>query len=957
MRRCTLALIPLLAAAAAVSAAPPATRPVPAPARRPAAAAKPGAKAPRTLPAAVPKIVRLPSRGGIAPSRLKPPAVPAKASSVLPTPQAIPVTTLLTTSSPYDPRLDAKPDLVVLDRSADVPEEVDRGLQSWRSAGYPVHRLFSFGQDAGSLYTTGKADGTPHTAEVDLDAADKPIKVGDRPSMVPGAGWMVYMKEQIRRAIDAGAEGVWPAGAGLDVRGGYSPAFKSAWQDLYKTGWKPPLESPTTFFQASRLRADLNLRAMDELLRYTREYSQLKGRAVKFLVPLESLPAAAEGGLVFPLAAVSRLPVDGIVARVRPPWARTGRSGGAGPRADLPLVEDAWLQLSYFVNLLDGVPDKQLYIAPEPADAGVTPAQQERWWKAVTSAALLISDARAYGIQSYPERAVASAGGAPLTPLVGLTAAAFAEQNTQATVELGSAPQRIGVLALDTMSWQRGGPRGSTLASFYGQALPLLRRGVPVEIVPGERVADVAFLNRFKVLLLSYDMQKPITIEVNQSLAEWVKAGGTLVLLGGEDSYNRIGEWWSLGGYAGPTDHLLRECGVQADVALRTVRDTSTQFSEVIRSAPGGATPGSKKSYHLALAPYAGASKPVYLRFDALNPEGPIEAALGRVRVLDGTRVRADFVAGAPAERAFLAEEGASRAAAGGRVIRGEASFIYRFLRLNQESSVDLELSDGIRVSLAVGIEPAATLQPLPSTPAELRYTLRVPASFPVVSYPLAGAEPLLSLTGGPAIAAEAAPAWISPAGNGTVLYCGVPAAFGLEAGGGDLIRGLVRLACLKAALPYQEVPLVAHRGAYVIAYSLGRAMDLKGRYIDLFNPDLPLVENPRLSYLDPHLFKEVKGLGRIPGLLHATHRARVVEATVARLRLLLEGPQGAPGTARIYAAGMSLERLEATDENGKSVPVEVRLEGTTLRVRYTQSPSGVNLVLRWIRPEARLTK
>jgi hypothetical protein len=70
-----------------------------------------------------------------------------------------------------------------------------------------------------------------------------------------------------------------------------------------------------------------------------------------------------------------------------------------------------------------------------------------------------------------------------------------------------------------------------------------------------------------------------------------------------------------------------------------------------------------------------------------------------------------------------------------------------------------------------------------------------------------------------------------------------------------------------------------------------------------------------------------------------------------------LDGPTGTQGVLRIFPAGMSLAGIEAVDASGLRLRVEARIEGRTLRVTYPQQASGIDLTLRWIRPEARLTK
>ena len=91
--------------------------------------------------------------------------------------------------------------------------------------------------------------------------------------------------------------------------------------------------------------------------------------------------------------------------------------------------------------------------------------------------------------------------------------------------------------------------------------------------------------------------------------------------------------------------------------------------------------------------------------------------------------------------------------------------------------------------------------------------------------------------------------------------------------------------------------------------------------------------------------------------MLFATHRARTLESNAGRTRVILEGPAGTEGFVRIFPAGMSLTGVEARATDGRFIPVQVRPDGRTLKVRYPQEPRGLNLTLRWIRPEARLTK
>jgi hypothetical protein len=58
---------------------------------------------------------------------------------------------------------------------------------------------------------------------------------------------------------------------------------------------------------------------------------------------------------------------------------------------------------------------------------------------------------------------------------------------------------------------------------------------------------------------------KPLGPEVHQVLAQWVRNGGSLVVVDdGQDPYNRVREWWNTGHrkYASPLAHLLEQLGL-----------------------------------------------------------------------------------------------------------------------------------------------------------------------------------------------------------------------------------------------------------------------------------------------------------------------------------------------------------------------------------------------------------
>jgi hypothetical protein len=122
----------------------------------------------------------------------------------------------------------------------------------------------------------------------------------------------------------------------------------------------------------------------------------------------------------------------------------------------------------------------------------------------------------------------------------------------------------IGTFVADSMGWQRGAPAPSDYEGFYALCLPLVLRGVPVQVLSLDRVAERSYLEKTKVLLVSYDFLKPMNPALNHALADWTRRGGALVLFGGQDAYNAVtNSWWRKAGFASPLEHLFSELGLK----------------------------------------------------------------------------------------------------------------------------------------------------------------------------------------------------------------------------------------------------------------------------------------------------------------------------------------------------------------------------------------------------------
>ena len=133
-----------------------------------------------------------------------------------------------------------------------------------------------------------------------------------------------------------------------------------------------------------------------------------------------------------------------------------------------------------------------------------------------------------------------------------------------------SGSQGVSVLMANSLMFQCSpqpveGYDDPQLSNFFGEALPLLKRGIPVSITHLENVGYPDTWKDVRVLLMSYSNMKPLSPEAHTHLAKWVKNGGFIVYSGKDDDpYQGVQEWWNQGGmhYAAPSEHLFSLMGI-----------------------------------------------------------------------------------------------------------------------------------------------------------------------------------------------------------------------------------------------------------------------------------------------------------------------------------------------------------------------------------------------------------
>jgi hypothetical protein len=522
------------------------------------------------------------------------------------------------TSAPWSPRLNLNADAaLVYGIGATLPER----MSSWRSRGYRIDVMTGIAWGRYQNYLDGQFDGVKHEDEAQADRFGKKIRHGSQPAetiyyMVPAKSYVRYVAAGLKQALDAGAEAICLEEPEFWVRAGYSEAFKREWQAYYREAWAAPYSSPDAQYRASKLKYYLYRRALSEAFGFVHRYAKTKGRRVNCYVATHSLPNYSQWRIVSPESSLEQVRCDGYIAQV---WTGTARTPNVYEgRKQERTFETAFLEYGAMVNF-SRVSGRAIWLLNDPVEDNPNHSWTDyrKNWECTMAASLLHPQTWRYEIMPWPERvfghkypvesarggrpgrgiaaSLESGNGYPASAATGRRTANLPERilipqdyatELQAVIEAlremrqprhavrweRCGTQGAGILVSDTMMFQRGDPHPSdaNLGSFYGLALPLLMRGLPVKPVQIEYATQQDFLKPYRLLLLTYEGQKPPAAHYHEALANWVRGGGALVVIDNDqDPYNSVREWWNTPplGYPTPRFHLFETLGLKTVAA------------------------------------------------------------------------------------------------------------------------------------------------------------------------------------------------------------------------------------------------------------------------------------------------------------------------------------------------------------------------------------------------------
>ncbi|MCF0176077.1 MAG: hypothetical protein HUJ94_04500 [Bacteroidales bacterium] len=499
------------------------------------------------------------------------------------------VKTTFQSSRSWRETIDNRADAVMVYGVGGNPSDRGRGratleekVASWKERGYVIHFMTGIAWGEYKDYFTGEWDGEWHLDEGQKEMDGDTIWHGRMvPYIVPSMNFLEYMKEKhVKRVIDAGVEAIFMEEPEFWARAGYSEAFKREWQDYYGEPWRPQDESPEATYMSSKLKYHLYYRALNEVFTYAKEYGRSKGMDIKCYVPTHSLVNYSQWQIVSPEASLASLDcVDGYIAQV---WTGTSREPDFynGVRRER-VFETAYLEYGSMASMTEPTGRKMFFLTDPIEDWPRDWMDYRKNYQATFTAQLLYPQVANYEVMPWPERIYEGLYKiAPDSDIKDHIPADFATMMQIMYNSLNKVPESdnkvsgdkgISVLMGNSLMFQRfpihKGYNDPQLSNFYGEALPLVKKGVPVGITHLENLGYKPALAPVKILLMSYSNMKPLDPAAHKHLAKWVKKGGVIVYSGRDDDpFQTVAEWWNKDGnsFACPADHLFSLMGIPA---------------------------------------------------------------------------------------------------------------------------------------------------------------------------------------------------------------------------------------------------------------------------------------------------------------------------------------------------------------------------------------------------------
>ena len=393
--------------------------------------------------------------------------------------------------------------------------------------------------------------------------------------MVPSLDWIEYAWEEILKPV---IETYHPQTIALEepemwIRSGYSETFKEEWEAFYGEKWQAPSSSAAANLKANLLKTYLFERILIELSQRAKELDPTIQIYVASHSTVNYTAWNINAGLNTYLATGA---IDGVIGQT---WADTHNSAFKyNGQSIKDNFTNAFIEYSSYVDSVEGT---NFYALADPMADGKDYKEEDLQYiyRQSVAAKLMQPEIHRFQVLPWVQRAFANVSADYRTVQSQIYEMLNAVGGQEITMETGT--PGIAYLASDSLSWMNAGSGWalSTSEGMYGLCAPLLRDGIPVKMKAMEQIYTKDDLMGVNLLVVSFDSSVPLSEEVNIAIADWVKAGGTMLYVAGQNDYWDIDDYFFWAADKTPLDNLLKHLGLDITVNTENINLSSALTS------------------------------------------------------------------------------------------------------------------------------------------------------------------------------------------------------------------------------------------------------------------------------------------------------------------------------------------------------------------------------------------
>ena len=427
-------------------------------------------------------------------------------------------------SSIWQPDLDLQTDLVLIRFDSDT-SQFFQIARSWQKQNYNVGVIFSINQS----------------------------QIFDSPEREK-------LENQVTNFLNKGYKTIVLEEPAFNFKEGYSQEFQNYWKNETGTNWTEPADSADIWYRAAKVKQKSFIDFFEALTATIKDFASAAGKQIDIYISSEgSLVSTHLNNIISGNTIFKYSSIDGVI--------------GKKATNNLPFVYQkktqkypfpvSYFNASWFFNSVDQV-KKHLFLPIF--------FQNQNLFSEQLVANLMQPSVKQF--QFGPDLSDLSQSQKFQFGLFTFITESLRDISSEKINWSHNPWPKTGIIFSDTYMFGRGGEMPCELESFYQHAMPFLERGVPVQVVPLERVVDETYLNQFDVLYMTYESYKPNAPDLHNYLEKWVRRkGGVLFFyMGSTSEFDEIEEWWAEN-YDRPHEHLfeLLKTGLNPESGMHKV--------------------------------------------------------------------------------------------------------------------------------------------------------------------------------------------------------------------------------------------------------------------------------------------------------------------------------------------------------------------------------------------------